>query len=179
MRKFSGTLTGLALLSALGILTVGLHAQSDIRRPIFPPRPWPHPMPWPQPILNQELQLVSQTAHVVIKGGVAQTHLEQTFQNVTGRTIEGTYVFPLPEGAAVSGFAMTVNGKRTEAEILEGDKAREIYTGIVQKLRDPAILEFIDRNLIRARIFPIAAGAEQKVELDYSESLRAESGSFR
>lgn len=180
-QKFNGKLSGLVLLGALGVLTTGAHAQSDIRPPIFPPRPWPHPVPWPwpQPILNQELQLVSQTAHVVIKGSMAQTHLEQTFQNVTGRTIEGTYIFPLPEGAAVSGFAMMINGKRTEAEILEGAKARQIYTGIVQKLRDPAILEFIDRNLIRARIFPIAASAEQEVELDYSESLRAESGSFR
>ncbi|HEX8833699.1 MAG TPA: VIT domain-containing protein, partial [Abditibacteriaceae bacterium] len=95
------------------------------------------------------------------------------------RTIEGTYVFPLPEGAAVSGFAMTVGGKRVEAEILEGDKARQIYTDIVQKMRDPGILEYIDRGLIRARIFPIAARAEQKVELEYSESLKPESGSFR
>jgi Ca-activated chloride channel family protein len=74
---------------------------------------------------------------------------------------------------------MMVNGKRMEAEILDGDKAREIYTGIVQKMRDPAILEFIDRNLVRARIFPIAARAEQKIELEYSESLKAESGAYR
>jgi Ca-activated chloride channel family protein len=110
---------------------------------------------------------------------VARTKLLQTFQNTTNHTIEGVYVFPLPEGAAVSGFAMMVNGKRQEAEILDGDKAREIYTGIVQKMRDPAILEFIDRNLVRARIFPIAARAEQKIELEYSESLKAESGAYR
>lgn len=135
--------------------------------------------PLPPPALNQELQLISQTANVDIRGGMARTRLTQVFQNVTGRTIEGTYVFPLPAGAAVSGFAMTVNGKKMEAEILEGDKAREIYTSIVQRMRDPAILEFIDRNLIRARIFPIAAGARQSVDLEYSEALTAETGSFR
>ncbi len=119
---------------------------------------------------------MSQAARVDISGALARTRLTQTFQNTTNRTIEGTYIFPLPEGAAVSGLAMTVNGKRTEAEILDGDRAREIYTGIVQKMRDPAILEFIDRNLVRARIFPIAPRAEQKIELEYSESLKAEGG---
>ena len=74
---------------------------------------------------------------------------------------------------------MTVNGKRMEAEFLEGDKAREIYQGIVAKLRDPAILEFTGRNLIRAKVFPIEPGATQKMELEYSQSLRADAGSFR
>ncbi|MDQ3812551.1 MAG: VWA domain-containing protein, partial [Armatimonadota bacterium] len=155
----------------LSTLATTVHAQNVVA-PSWPPIP-------PRPQLNQELQLVSQAARVDFTGVVARTRITQTFQNTTNRTIEGTYVFPLPEGAAVSGFAMNVNGKRVEAEILQGDKAREIYTSIVQKMRDPAILEFIDRNLIRARIFPIPPRAEQKVELEYSESLRADSGSFR
>jgi Ca-activated chloride channel family protein len=116
---------------------------------------------------------------VTINGAVAKTHLTQTFQNTTNNRIEGTYVFPLPEGAAVSGFAMMVNGKLVQAEILNGEKAREIYNGIVAKMRDPAILEFVDRNLIRARIFPIEPRAEQKIELEYSEALKADAGSFR
>jgi len=176
--KLVRLLGALALCGAIGALAPQVQAQGTIIEPeIWPPRP-PRPLP-PRPALNQELQLVSQAATVEITGAVARTKIAQTFQNVTNQTIEGTYVFPLPEGAAVSGFAMNVNGKRTEAEILSGDKAREIYTGIVQKMRDPAILEFIDRNLIRARIFPIPPRAEQKVELEYSESLRADSGSFR
>jgi Ca-activated chloride channel family protein len=185
MFRPSSTLIGAAALSALALISVISQAQSQVEprdRVIWPPRPIP--MPPPRPQLGQELKLVSQAARVTINGGTATTHLEQTFANTTGRTIEGTYTFPLPQGAAVSGFAMTVNGKRVEAEILDGDKARQIYTGIVQKMRDPAILEFIDRNLVRARIFPIAAGERPKIELEYSESLRPESagkdgGSFR
>lgn len=148
-----------------------------LSRPIIYP-PFPRPEP-PRPTLNQELQLISEAARVDINGAVAKTHLTQTFQNTTNNRIEGTYVFPLPEGAAVSGFAMMVNGKLVQAEILNGEKAREIYNGIVAKMRDPAILEFVDRNLIRARIFPIEPRAEQKIELEYSESLKADAGSFR
>jgi Ca-activated chloride channel family protein len=130
-------------------------------------------------MLGQELQLEKQSAKVEIKGTLARTQLRQTFSNPTNRTIEGTYLFPLPEGAAVSNFAMTLDGKLLEAEILEGDKAREIYNGIVQKLRDPAILEFADRNVIRARLFPIAPNSKPEVELTYAQTLKPEAGSYR
>lgn len=167
---------GLFLLSALcGLAMSAGNSWAQMDRPIIMPPP--RPIPWP--VLNQELQLKSQAAVVDIRGLVAHTKLTQIFQNVTNRRIEGTYVFPLPEGAAVSGFAMTVNGKRMEAEILEGEKARQIYTSIVQRVRDPAILEFIDRNLIQAKIFPIEPGAEQKMELSYTESLRGDNNSYR
>ena len=57
---------------------------------------------------------MAESARVDITGAVARTRLTQTFVNTTNNRIEGTYVFPLPEGAAVTGFAMMVNGKRTE-----------------------------------------------------------------
>jgi Ca-activated chloride channel family protein len=180
-KRFLISASTLALLCAVALITISVRAQTDVRpRPpiVIEPPIWP-PRPIPSPILNQELQLVSETANVEINGATAKTRLTQVFQNTTGRRVEGTYVFPLPEGAAVSGFAMTVNGKRVEAEILEGDKARAIYTGIVAKLRDPAILEFIDRNLIQAKIFPIEPGAKQTMELEYSEALRPEANAFR
>ncbi len=171
---------GLAALSgAITTLGVGVPvAQAQTDRPIIYP-PMPRPWPRPNPVLGQELQLMAESARVDITGAVARTRLTQTFVNTTNNRIEGTYVFPLPEGAAVTGFAMMVNGKRTEGEILDGDKARAIYQGIVAKMRDPAIFEFIDRNLIRAKIFPIEPRAEQKIELEYSESLKADAGSFR
>jgi Ca-activated chloride channel family protein len=186
IQRFLWSASTLALLCAVALVTISVRAQTDeqprhpiiIEPPHLIPPIWP-PRPIPSPILNQELQLISQSANVEINGATAKTKLTQIFQNTTGRRIEGTYVFPLPEGAAVSGFAMTVNGKRMEAEILEGDKAREIYTSIVSKLRDPAILEFIDRNLIKAKVFPIEPGAQQTMELEYSEALRPEANAFR
>lgn len=160
-------------------------AQAVISRPprpidgrIMPP--FPIPRPWPTPSATQTaLQLVSQRAQVEISGAAAKTRLFQTFRNPTSSTIEGTYLFPLPTGAAISDFAMTVGGKRVAAEILEADKARGIYEDIVRRWRDPALLEFVDRNTIRARIFPIPAGAEQQVEIEYSQPLTSDGGAFR
>ena len=182
-----GENTGSALTSASDRVPSTPVQLAQVEPRVVPPD-WPNrrrPVPLPRPLppsLGQELRLVSQEAKVRIDDAAARTTLTQTFENTTGRTIEGTYLFPLPQGAAVSNFAMMVNGKRVEAEILERDKAREIYQGIVNKMRDPAILEFTDRNLLRARIFPIPAGDKPRVELTYSEALKpdgGQNGSFR
>ena len=145
--------------------------------PPFRRRP---PIFWPTPSVGQSaLQLISQRAEIEISGATAKTHLFQTFRNPTASTIEGTYLFPLPNGAAISDFAMLVNGKRMSAEILDKEKARDIYENIVRQMRDPALLEFSDRNTVRARIFPISPNAEQKIELEYSQPLTGENSAFR
>ncbi len=71
--------------------------------------------------------------------------------------MEGTYVFPLPEDAAVSSFDMWVDGKKFEGKLLGRDEARRIYEDIVRQQKDPALLEYIGRGAFQARIFPIPA----------------------
>ena len=144
------------------------HAQMVPVRPPFTP---PIFRPIPQPTTD-ELRLQSQKATVEIGGGGARVALQQTFLNPRNRQIEGTYLWSVPPGAAISDLAVTLGGKKIAAEILPADKAREIYTGIVRQMRDPAILEFVGRDLVRAKIFPIPANARVEVELRYSQPLQ-------
>jgi len=148
-----------------------------------PPGPWPppppRPRPFPVPPRDYLLRVKSEKVNVTIKDNVAETAVEQVFHNDLPQRVEGTYMFPLPEEAAISGFAMYVNGKRLEGEVLDRDKARGIYEDIVRKLKDPALLEYVGRNAFRAKIFPIEPNSDQKVELKYSEPLKGESGTFR
>ena len=150
------------------------HAQIGPRRP-YPPhlpfRPIPWPLPQPQPATD-ELQLQKQAASVEIGEASARVKLTQTFLNPQNRQIEGTFLWSVPPGAAISDLAVTLNGKRIAAEILPADKAREIYTGIVRQMRDPAILEFVGRDLVRAKIFPVPASSHVEVELTYSQPLQ-------
>jgi len=82
----------------------------------------------------------------------------------------------LPAGAAVSGFAMKVGGKEVAGEILERDKARQLYEEIVRRVRDPGLLEYVDRGLFRASVFPIPANGAVEVKLEYSETLPRDAG---
>lgn len=116
---------------------------------------------------------------VSIEDGIAITRVDQEFRNDTSFTIEGRYVFPLPHGAVVSDFSMWVDGKRLEGKVLGADEARAIYEDYVRRVLDPALLEYIDRDTLAARIFPIPAGETRRIELSYTEVLRAENGIYR
>ena len=83
---------------------------------------------------DQTLPPLRVTDHLVdvkIHDRVALTTVTQTFHNDTGRRLEATYIFPLPEHADLTDFRMSFNGKFVEGEVLPADEARRIYESIV------------------------------------------------
>ena len=124
----------------------------------------------------QPLHLVSQQIHVQIADQAAKTKVEQVFHNDYDRQLEGHYLFPVPKGAQVTDFVLYINGKPQHAEVLERDKARQIYEDIVSRMKDPGLLEYIDQELFRVRIFPIPAHGDQKVEIEYAQMLKMDHG---
>jgi len=113
---------------------------------------------------------------VNIEDEIATTYIDQVFKNETNREQEATYIFPLPPGAVVKDFTLIVDGKEMPGEILEREKAVKIYEEIVRKRRDPALLEYTGRNTYKARIYPIPARGERRVEIRYTELLPYDNG---
>lgn len=113
---------------------------------------------------------------VEIINQVAKTSVDQVFVNNFDRDIEGTYIFPIPEGASLNEFAMYVGSERVSGEILDSQKARRIYEDIVRRMRDPGLLEYIGRNMFQARVYPIPARGEKRVQISYTEVLKSENG---
>ena len=111
--------------------------------------------------------------------GAAVTKVEQVFVNSSNRQLEAHYVFPLPKGAALQEFYLWINGKRTKGEMLEKQKATDIYEGIVRRLQDPGLLEYVDTDAFRARVFPVPANGEQKIELTFSQVLDFNAGLYQ
>src|SRR5437588_1336245 len=114
------------------------------------------------------LAMLNHKVTIAIEDQVALTRVEQTFRNHTDRPLEATYVFPVPKGASVNDFNMWVDGKETKGELVEADKARQIYTAIVRRTQDPGLLEYLGTDLLRLRVFPIPARGDQKVALSYT-----------
>ncbi len=114
-----------------------------------------------------------------IVDGAAVTKVEQVFVNSSNRQLEAHYVFPLPKGAALQDFYLWINGKRTRGEMLEKQKATDIYEGIVRRLQDPGLLEYVDTDAFRARVFPVPANGEQKIELTFSQVLEFNAGLYQ
>ena len=133
----------------------------------------------PGPIPIEQLEIRYHHVTVEIQDQVAITHVDQVFYNPNSYPIEGTYIFPIPVDAVVTNFTLWIDGKAVEGKVLDAEQARSIYEEIVRTMRDPALLEYIDRGAVQARIFPIDPGGERRIELEYSQVLAAENGLVR
>src|SRR5579864_4742261 len=122
------------------------------------------------------LAMLNHQVTITLEDQVAVTRVEQTFRNHTPRALEATYVFPVPKGAGVKKFSMWVNGKETPGELVEADKARQIYTDIVRRTQDPGLLEYMGNNLLRLRVFPVPAHGDQKLSLRFTSVAPSDAG---
>nr|WP_255216157.1 VIT and VWA domain-containing protein [Pseudenhygromyxa sp. WMMC2535] len=110
-------------------------------------------------------------------GSYARYEVEHIFENPGDALLEGTFRFPMPSGAIVTGLAMEVDGQLIEGEILERSRAREIYEEIVDSMRDPALLEWEAGRVFKLRVFPIQPGERKRVILRYQAAQVAHADS--
>lgn len=120
------------------------------------------------------LELRTHQVDAQVEDEIAVVTVAHTFYNPGGGTVEGTFLFPLPPGAQVSRFSMTVDGTEMTGELLAADEARQIYEEIVRRSLDPALLEMADYRTFRARVFPIPGKAERTITLRYDAALERE-----
>ncbi|MFC1735925.1 VIT domain-containing protein [Candidatus Hydrogenedentota bacterium] len=163
---------------AQGILY--LHEPGESIRLPVPPHPEPprrRPMPVPPPRRHlQPARIEEFLVDVEIDNQVARTTLDQSFRNPNNRRLEGTYLFPLPANAVVKDLSLYIDGKPVKCEVLEAKKARKIYEDIVRRMRDPALLEYVGRDLVKLRIFPVEPHQVRRVKFSYSQILKRDFG---
>jgi Ca-activated chloride channel family protein len=163
-----------ALNGLLFVLLITMGAAASRAQGVIVPRPCDR---CPQPItLPRALPIKSIKIDTKISGQVATTHVEQVFRNDTNATLEGTYFFPIPEAASITEFAIWDGERRLVGEVRSREEARRIYDEIVRRQRDPGLLEYAGKDLFQASIFPIPAHSDKKLELTYTQVLKAESG---
>jgi Ca-activated chloride channel homolog len=136
------------------------------RRPTPPERRW------------APVRLTSHRVSARVVDHTAEVTVEQTFRSDADRPLEGTYLFPLPEGAAVGKFAMTMGGRMVEGAVVEAQEARRIYQSIVSRRRDPGLLEYMGRGLFQARVFPIEPHRDLTIRLVFQMVLRDDAGTL-
>ena len=114
------------------------------------PFPFPcPPPPWPRPIVQLEIKY--HHVEVSIRDQVATTRVDQVFFNPNDWQVEGAYLFPIPQDAAVTAFTLWVDGEPVEAQILDAGQARQKYEEITRSLKDPALLEYAGRGAVEKR----------------------------
>ncbi len=135
-----------------------------------------HPLPdVPRP---PSLAVKYHRVEVEIRNGVATTSIDQVFLNDFHRDLEGTYIFPLPEDASITKFTLWVDGKPVDGRVLPKEEARRIYESYVRRRVDPALLEYVGREMFQARVFPIPAHGERRIQLKYSQVVPFDAGVY-
>ena len=124
---------------------------------------------------GQEARLSLRKYHVDVhvEDGFARTTIDQTYFNHLPSRLEGTFYFPLPADASLSRLAMYVNGKLMEGGMAERLHAASVYRSIVNSMKDPALLEWIDGTTFKMRVFPLEGRQEKRIVLSYTQRLES------
>jgi hypothetical protein len=108
---------------------------------------------------------------VKIVGNIAYTTTEMHFYNGTNRQMEAELLFPLPEGVSVSRYAIDINGKMREAVPVNKNKGKQVFEAVEHRRVDPGLLEKVEGNNFRTRIYPLMPGKERIIIIGYEQEL--------
>ncbi|MGA5299003.1 VIT domain-containing protein [Nucisporomicrobium flavum] len=111
-----------------------------------------------------------------ISGLVARTTVTTEFVNAHDTALEATYVFPLPDRAAVTAMTMTAAGRTVEAELQERAAAREAYDRAIEAGQRASIAEEERPDVFTMRVGNIPPGERVVVELTLAGPLPWEDG---
>ncbi|MBL8817930.1 MAG: hypothetical protein JNL58_18035 [Planctomyces sp.] len=128
---------------------------------------------------NEPLTVGYHKVSVEIRDQIARTTIEESFVNHTASQLEGIFHFPLPQDASISGFGMWIGNQLVEADVVEKQRAREIYETILRERRDPGLLEWTSGNVFKARVFPIEARSEKRIKIVYTQVLPLRANKYR
>jgi Ca-activated chloride channel homolog len=122
------------------------------------------------------LRLRRQVVTVEVDDQLARSALDQIFENTTDQPVDGTYAFPLPDGAGVAGFATWIDGQRVESVMKEKHDAEKTFEKARDEGRGASLLEIGGTNRFTTRVANVGPGQTRRLELRYDEVLRYDSG---
>jgi len=113
-----------------------------------------------------------------ISGLVARVSVRQEFRNTSQDWVEGIYVFPLPDRAAVDRMRLHIGERFIEGEIQEKEHAKKTYEQAKQAGKKASLVEQQRANLFTSSVANIAPGELVVIEIEYLEDIRYEDGQF-
>ena len=126
-----------------------------------------------------EVPAVRTDVRMRVTGPIARVAVTQEFLNPTAGWLEGVYVFPLPEGAAVDAMRLQVGTRVIEGQIREREEARQVYHQAQQAGKKASLLEQERPNIFTISVANVGPGEAVVVDIEYQEVARYDQGEFR
>jgi Ca-activated chloride channel family protein len=114
-----------------------------------------------------------------VAGVVARASVRQRFRNGTDGWVEGVYVFPLPETAAVDHLLMRVGERTIEGQIREREQAKAEYQQARGEGRKASLVEQERPNIFTTSVANLGPGEELVVEIEFQQTLAFDEGEVR
>lgn len=115
----------------------------------------------------------------VVSGMVLHTTFSQTFRNPSNdQWVEGIYVFPMPEKAAISHMDMRIGERVIIGEIKEKELAKKQYQKAKAAGKRVALVEQERPNLFTQNVANIGPGEEVTITLKYQDTVAFDAGRF-
>jgi Ca-activated chloride channel family protein len=111
------------------------------------------------------LPLEALSVRASLCGLTADATIQQTFVNSRSELIEATYIFPLPDRAAVTSFRLEVAGRTVEGLLKERSAARQEYDDAVRAGHRAAIAEENRPDVFSLRVGNLPPGEKAVVTL--------------
>lgn len=119
---------------------------------------------------NPSLKILKIDVKVI--GNMATTTMDMTFYNDNNRVLEGELIFPLGEGQSVSRLALEVNGVLREAVVVDKNLGQKVYEQLLRKNVDPGLVEWVQGNTYRARVYPLPAKGTKRLVVAFEQELK-------
>jgi len=113
-----------------------------------------------------------------VTGLIARTVVTQYFHNPTDAWLEGIYVFPLPENAAVDTLEVRIGERVIVGEIKERAEAKKIYEQAKAEGKKAALLEQERPNIFTTSVAGIHPQGTVGVRIEYQRELDYRDGVF-
>ena len=126
-----------------------------------------------KPGVYYEAPLVDTDVALAVTGTILRATVRQRFVNPSNAWLEGVYVFPLPEQAAVDHLVMEIGDRNVEGQIKERQEAKaRLRAGGGRAASMPAWWRASGPNIFTTSVANIGPGEAITVEIQYQDTVR-------
>jgi Ca-activated chloride channel family protein len=123
------------------------------------------------PILRTDVKLA-------VAGTIVRATVRQHFVNPSSAWLEGVYVFPLPEQAAVDHLAMEIGARRVVGQIKPREEAKRVYEQAAAAGQHASLVESERPNIFTTSVANIGPGEQIVVEIQYQDRVAIDAGTY-
>jgi Ca-activated chloride channel family protein len=126
-----------------------------------------------------QLAMLDSKVSVHVHGAIVEAVVTQTYRNDTDRAVEATYIFPLPDDAAVSAMAIDYGTRKVHASIVERKEAQKRYEEAVAAGLGAGLLDQERPDVFTQTVSAIPARGTVAVTLRFDTLARYEGGTWQ